>query len=88
MAGFDPETQTIVSLYNPRTSAWSEHFIWSMDGKRIIGITPVGRSTCQRLDLNDTGYPEEDSIQSARSFWVKAGLHPPETDPRQIEYNS
>ncbi|MDJ0796233.1 MAG: HNH endonuclease [Calothrix sp. MO_167.B12] len=85
VAGFDPETQTIVPLYNPRQQIWSEHFIWSVDGRKIIGITPVGRSTCQRLDLNDERYPEDDSIQSARSFWVKAGLHPPRTDSRQIE---
>jgi hypothetical protein len=83
VAGFDQETQAVVALFNPRQQLWSEHFIWSANGKIITGITPTGRSTCKRLDLNDERYPEEDSIQSARSFWVKAGLHPPDTDPRQ-----
>jgi len=83
VAGFDQETQAVVALFNPRQQLWSEHFIWSANGKIINGITATGRSTCKRLDLNDERYPEDDSIQSARSFWVKAGLHPPNTDPRQ-----
>ncbi|MBE9213848.1 hypothetical protein IQ247_14435 [Plectonema cf. radiosum LEGE 06105] len=28
-------------------------------------------------------YPEDDSIQSARGFWVQAGLHPPEQNSRK-----
>ncbi|MCC5599861.1 hypothetical protein [Nostoc favosum] len=27
-------------------------------------------------------YPEDDSIRSARGFWIQAGLHPPNEDPR------
>jgi hypothetical protein len=72
VAGFDSETQTIVPLFNPRQQNWSEHFIWSVDGR-----------TCKRLDLNDERYPENDSIRSARGFWVKAGLHPPDKDSSQ-----
>lgn len=83
IAGFDSETQEIVPLFNPRQQIWSEHFIWSANGKRIIGITSTGRATCKRLDLNDERYPEDDSIQSARGFWVQAGLHPPEQDSRK-----
>ncbi|MEC4812294.1 MAG: HNH endonuclease [Scytonema sp. PMC 1069.18] len=83
VAGIDPETQTIVPLFNPRQQVWSEHFIWSANGRTIIGVTPVGRSTCKRLDLNDERYPEDDSIRVARGFWVKAGLHPPDDDSRQ-----
>jgi 5-methylcytosine-specific restriction endonuclease McrA len=83
IAGFDSETEEIVPLFNPRQQIWSEHFIWSANGKRIIGVTPTGRATCKRLDLNDERYPEDDSIQSARGFWVQAGLHPPEEDPRR-----
>jgi hypothetical protein len=49
----------------------------------IVGVTPTGRATCKRLDLNDERYPEDDSIRSARGFWVKAGLHPPNQDPCQ-----
>lgn len=83
LAGFDPETQTVVPLFNPRQQNWSDHFIWSADSRIIVGVTPTGRATCQRLDINDNRYPEEDSIRSARGFWVMAGLHPPIEDPRQ-----
>jgi hypothetical protein len=82
VAGYDSETKAIVPLFNPRQQIWSEHFLWSADGRTIIGVTPTGRATCKRLDMNDDRYPEDDSIRSARSFWVKAGLHPPREDPK------
>lgn len=81
VAGFDPETNMIVPLFNPREQQWSEHFIWSANGREIIGITNIGRATCIRLDLNDTRYNEADSIRNTRGFWVKAGWHPPLNDP-------
>ncbi|OCQ99854.1 HNH endonuclease [Nostoc sp. MBR 210] len=83
VAGYDLETNAVVPLFNPRQQIWSEHFFWSADGRTIIGVTPIGRATCKRLDMNDDRYPEDDSIQCARSFWVKAGLHPPSQDPRE-----
>ncbi|EDX75012.1 hypothetical protein MC7420_886 [Coleofasciculus chthonoplastes PCC 7420] len=83
VAGYDHITETIVPLFNPRQQQWSDHFIWSADGKEILGTTPIGRATCDRLDLNDTRYPEEESIRSARELWKRVGLHPPNTDPCQ-----
>lgn len=82
VAGYDSETKAVVPLFNPRQQIWSEHFLWSANGRTIIGVTPIGRATCNRLDMNDERYPEDDSIQSARGFWVQAGLHPPSEDPR------
>ncbi|MEA5503727.1 HNH endonuclease signature motif containing protein [Halotia wernerae UHCC 0503] len=82
VAGYDLETNAVVPLFNPRQQIWSEHFIWSANGRTIIGVTPIGRATCKRLDMNDERYPEDDSIRSARGFWVQAGLHPPSEDPR------
>ena len=84
LAGIDPETQAITPLFNPLQQKWSDHFIWSADGKTILGTTPTGRATCKRLDVNDERYTEDDSIRSARGFWVKAGLHPPDEDPSQV----
>lgn len=49
----DPQTQAMVPLFNPRTQSWAEHFVWTADGLRILGISPVGRATCHRLDYND-----------------------------------
>lgn len=80
VAGVDPETQEIVPIFNPRQQKWEEHFVWLDNGVVIQGITPIGRATCIRLDLNDTRYPEDDSIRATRRFWSQTGLHPPATD--------
>lgn len=80
VAGFDPETQEIVPIFNPRQQKWAEHFVWTDAGVVIHGVTPIGRATCIRLDLNDLRYPEDDSIRGTRRFWVQIGLHPPLND--------
>ena len=77
IASIDPESQETVPIFNPRLHNWDEHFVWVEQGTLIEGISPIGRATCIRLDLNDTRYPEEDSIRETRRFWVKTGLHPP-----------
>lgn len=77
VASIDPESQITVPIFNPRLQEWDKHFAWIDKGILIEGITPVGRATCVRLDLNDTRYPEEDSIRETRRFWLKTGLHPP-----------
>jgi 5-methylcytosine-specific restriction endonuclease McrA len=83
VAGIDPETKEIVPIFNPRQQNWKEHFVWTDNGMMIEGITAVGRATCVRLDLNDTRYPENDSIRNTRRFWGQTRLHPPADDPRQ-----
>ncbi|MFN6562029.1 MAG: HNH endonuclease [Nostoc sp. ChiSLP01] len=80
--GIDPKTQKQVPLFHPRQQKWSEHFIWTKDGRKIVGITPTGRATSHRFDFNDERR-DEPSIQVARGFWVEAGWHPPQSDPRQ-----
>lgn len=79
--GIDPQTETEVALFNPRQQQWSDHFIWSADALQIIGKTPTGRATCNRLDLNDERR-EEPFIQNARQQWIAGGFHPPNHDPR------
>ena len=34
----DPSTERDVPLFNPRTQAWYEHFVWSKDGLDIISF--------------------------------------------------
>jgi hypothetical protein len=46
----DPETEAVVSLFNPRTNRWRDHFHWH--GPRIVGLTAIGRATVLALDLN------------------------------------
>jgi hypothetical protein len=69
----DSETGEVVPLFNPRAQVWSEHFRWSEDGLRIIGLTPIGRATVATLHLSD----DPDALE-VRSYWVLAGWHPPE----------
>ncbi len=80
--GIDPDTAQMLPLFNPRQQKWYEHFFWSADGLKIIGITSVGRATSNRLDLNDERH-NEGSIVKAGRLWIKGGWHPPDEDPRQ-----
>ena len=50
LAGLDPATGFLVRLFDPRTQRWSDHFRW--DGIFIVGLTDIGRTTVQVLDLN------------------------------------
>lgn len=67
----DPETNTLVSLFNPRTQVWLEHFQWRDEGRSILGITPIGRATVARFKMN------REHMLRARHRWVLAGFHPP-----------
>jgi hypothetical protein len=80
--GQDPETLNEVNLFHPRQQIWNQHFIWSQDGCRILGVTGTGRATVQRLDLNDEVRGESEIMRS-RQAWVKVGWHPPVSDLRQ-----
>ena len=68
----DPETKTEVALFHPRVDSWSEHFRWSDEGIRIIGLTPTGRATVAALHLDS----DPDALL-VRSYWIQAGWHPP-----------
>jgi len=50
LAGMDPETGELTRLFNPRTDTWNHHF--SIQAGRIIGFTPVGRTTVYVLNMN------------------------------------
>ncbi len=67
----DPVTGSTVPLYHPRQQNWTEHFVWSEDFSRMIGITPVGRATIVRLDLNRSG------VVNLREVLSLTKLHPP-----------
>lgn len=69
----DPLTGEDAALFNPRTQVWADHFRWSEDGLRIIGLTPTGGATVAALHLDD----DPDALL-VRSYWVLAGWHPPQ----------
>lgn len=70
-SGADPETGQVVPLFDPRRQVWSDHFAWSSDGVRVVGLTASGRATIEVLRIN---HP---LIVAARSLWVNSGHHPP-----------
>lgn len=53
ITGVDSLSGVTVELFNPRTQVWGEHFRWSPDGTRILGVTPIGRVTVEVLRLNN-----------------------------------
>lgn len=47
---FDPVTQELTLLFNPRTQQWADHFV--LQGVYIVGQTAVGRATMRLLQMN------------------------------------
>jgi len=70
----DPVVGTRVRLFHPRRDEWGQHFRWSEDGRRVIGLTAIGRATVAALNLN---HP---TIAEARRRWARVGWHPPQED--------
>jgi hypothetical protein len=70
----DPESGQLVGLFNPRTEAWTEHFVWVNGGTHMTGLTPTGRATVIALRLNN------ENIVEARAIWIEGGWHPPTDD--------
>lgn len=66
----DDETGALVPLFNPRTDAWHEHFRYEPESGTVVGLTPAGRATVARLDLND---PRR---LIARGYWEALKLFP------------
>jgi HNH endonuclease len=60
--GDDVETGQRVPLFNPRIHVWGEHFAWADGGRRMLGLTAIGRVTVVALQLNN------DNLVMARSF--------------------
>jgi hypothetical protein len=69
--GRDPETATIVALFNPRSDDWKDHFKWNDNFTVILGITMIGRATVNTLQLNRL------QLINQRIIYSKASVHPP-----------
>lgn len=67
----DPATGKKMALFHPRQHQWADHFAWNEDFSLVIGITPIGRATIQRLDLNRGGVVNLRGVLQAQS------KHPP-----------
>ena len=51
IAGYDGVTHQTISLFNPRTQLWSEHFELQ-NGANVAGRTSIGRVTVDVLKIN------------------------------------
>ena len=65
----DPDTGEEVSLFNPRTQTWAEHF--AGEGERLVPLTSTGRTTVAALALN------RPLIVAIRQEETVRGRHPP-----------
>ena len=67
-AGYDPETDEMQPLFNPREQDWQEHFEWH--GSRLRGKTPIARATIDVLGVN-----ADDRVAYRREL-IKEGCFP------------
>ncbi|MDZ7363375.1 MAG: HNH endonuclease [candidate division KSB1 bacterium] len=66
----DPTTGAETPLFHPTHDHWPEHFAWSDDGARILGLTPTGRATIEALKMNRS------QMLELRRYWLANGNHP------------
>jgi hypothetical protein len=52
LTSVDPDTRTVVRLFNPRQDLWDNHF--AVRSGHIAGLTPTGRATVRLLNMNAT----------------------------------
>ncbi|HUY33441.1 MAG TPA: HNH endonuclease [Pirellulales bacterium] len=50
VAGIDPTTGMVATLFHPRLDLWGNHFEWN--GPVLVGLTPTGRATIAVLGMN------------------------------------
>ena len=67
-----PDTDEMISLFNPRSHDWDRHFQW--DGYRVVGRTSVGQATVDALSMN---HARRIKIGQAEELF---GLFPPTDD--------
>jgi hypothetical protein len=70
VAGTDPQTGLEIPLFHPRTDLFDEHFQISLETGTMTGITPTGRATVARLDLNS------EAQTRALLQWIRLGIFP------------
>ena len=66
----DPQTNEPALLYHPRQHRWRDHFRWEFNFTIIVGLSPVGRATVNRLHLNRI------EVVDLRRILIAAGILP------------
>jgi len=83
IATFDPQTGQVVSLFNPRTQSWDDHF--RLDGAVIVALSPIGRATERLLQLNlvDRILLRKELSSAGRYPYQFGGRHQPSIRPSE-----
>jgi HNH endonuclease len=68
--GQDQESHAEAALFHPRRDTWEQHFQVEAEHAAISGLTPTGRATVERLQMNR---PRQ---IAARRRWIQLGLFP------------
>jgi hypothetical protein len=68
--GLDETTGAEVPLFHPCLDSWEEHFRVDHETAEIQGLTPTGRATIARLQMNSPVQVD------ARRLWMRLGLFP------------
>lgn len=68
---FDTVNGEMAPLYHPRRHPWQEHFTWNDDMTLMIGLSPTGRVSIEKLQLNRPG------VVNLRRVLIAFGKHPP-----------
>ena len=66
----DPVTGIICPLFHPRKDDWASHFAWGVGFSELVGLTPSGRATIDRLKMNRPG------LVNLRKALLSYGTHP------------
>lgn len=69
VAGYEPDSERLSPLFNPRQNDWSEHFVWK--GPVLIGLTPIGRTTITVLRINQPDRVEHRRLLLAGGFFFR-----------------
>ena len=66
----DPQTGGTFPIFNPRQDTWEEHFTVDTQNGALLGLTPLGRATIDRLQMN------RPAQLNARQQWMRLRLFP------------
>jgi HNH endonuclease len=68
LTGLDERINSDARLFNPRRDNWEDHFALDLETGTIHGLTPTGRASVWRLQMNHS------MQQTARLRWIQLGL--------------
>jgi hypothetical protein len=68
LTGIDPDTNQVTAVFHPRQDQWHEHFF--LAGAKIIGKTPVGRTSVWLLNMNSNHRVETRKILLQFGFFI------------------